>query len=279
MSQTMATKHLTSLEDRLGTRLMHRTTRRLTLTEAGRHYLESAERILAEVEEADGAAMADRVDVHGTLRINAPLSFGFRELTPLIIEFSRENPAITVDMGLNDRVVDLIEEGWDIAIRIGQLRNSAMMARRLAPCRLVVVASPAYLAAHGTPRTIADLAGHNCLGYTLSSALGPTAWGFGRDGKIRTPIAGRFRANNGDALVAAAVAGYGIAYEPTFNVGHELRAGRLVALTFDQPTMELPGIFAVYPADRHPPAKIRAFLDFLGRRLGPNPPWDRDLPI
>lgn len=279
MSQTMATKHVGALEERLGVRLLHRTTRRLTLTEAGRRYLESVERILAEVDEAEAEAMAERVEVKGTLRVNAPVSFGVREMAPLMAEFARAHPALTVDMGLSDRVVDLVEEGWDIAIRIARMRDSSMIARKLARCRLLVAGSPAYLALRGTPRTVADLSAHNCLGYTLSRALGPHQWAFGADGRITTPIGGNLRASNGDALVAAAVAGQGLVYEPTFLLGDKLRAGRLVALTLDHPPIEFPGVFAVYPAGRRPPAKVRAFVDFLARRFGPSPPWDRDLDL
>jgi DNA-binding transcriptional LysR family regulator len=186
---------------------------------------------------------------------------------------------VTVDLGLNDRFVDLIEEGWDVAVRIGRLRDSTMIARRIAPCRLVVCASPAYLAEKGTPKTIADLKDHNCLGYTLSRALGPDEWAFDDDDKVKVPIKGNLRVNNGDALVAAAVAGQGLIYEPTFVVSDELRSGRLVMLTLDHPPLELPGVFAVYPANRHPPAKVRAFVDFLAQRFGPNPPWDRGLKL
>lgn len=277
ISQTMATKHVGAIEERLGVRLLHRTTRKLTLTEAGRRYLESAERILAEVEEAEAAASAERIEARGMLRVNAPLSFGIREVAPLMAEFSRLHPAVTVDLGLNDRFVDLIEEGWDVAVRIGRLQDSTMIARRVAPCRLAICGSPAYLAAKGTPKTVADLREHNCLGYTLSRALGPDEWTFGADGKVKVPIRGNLRASNGDALVAAAVAGQGLVYEPTFILGDDLRAGRLVALSLDRPLLELPGIFAVYPANRYPPAKVRAFVDFLARRLGPHPPWDRGL--
>lgn len=277
ISQTMATKHVGAIEERLGVKLLHRTTRRLTLTEAGRRYLESAERILTEVEEAEAAASADRIEVRGMLRVNAPLTFGFREVAPLMAEFSRLHPSVTVDLGLNDRFVDLIEEGWDVAVRIGRLRDSTMIARKLAPCRLLVCCSPAYLAERGTPRTVAELSKYNCLGYTLSRSLGPDEWSFGEDGKVKVPIKGNLRVNNGDALVAAAVAGQGVIYEPTFVVGDELRAKRLVALTLDHPPLELPGVFAIYPSNRHPPAKVRAFVDFLAERFGPTPPWDRDL--
>src|SRR6266545_2164586 len=164
MSQTMATKHIAAIEERLGVKLLHRTTRRLTLTEAGRRYLDAAERILAEVEEAEAAASADRVEARGTLRVNAPVSFGMREIAPLLPDFARSYPSVTVEIGLNDRVVDLIEEGWDLAVRIGTLADSTMIAKRLAPCRTVLCAAPAYLAERGAPRTVADLKNHNCLG-------------------------------------------------------------------------------------------------------------------
>lgn len=146
MSQTMATKHMAALEERLGVKLLHRTTRKITLTEPGRRYLESVERILAELAEAEAAAAAERVEVTGTLRVNAPVSFGVRELAPVMAEFSRMHPALTVDMGLNDRVVNLVEEGWDVAVRIGRIHDQTLIARKLAPCRLLVAGSPAYLA-------------------------------------------------------------------------------------------------------------------------------------
>ncbi|MCD6072760.1 MAG: hypothetical protein K0S42_3276 [Microvirga sp.] len=277
MSQTMATKHVGALEQRLGVKLLHRTTRRIILTEPGRRYLESVERILAELAEAESAAVAERIEVTGILRVNAPVSFGVRELAPLMAEFSRLHPAITVDMGLNDRTVNLVEEGWDVAVRIGRIHDQTLIARKLAPCRLLVAGSPAYLAERGTPRSVADLSSHNCLGYTLSNSLGPQRWSFGPDGSITVPIRGNFQASNGDALVAAALAGQGLVYEPTFLLGDEIRAGRLVALTLDHPPMELPGVFAVYASNRRPPAKVRAFIDFLVQRFGPVAPWDHDL--
>ena len=275
MSQTMATKHIAALEGRLGTKLLHRTTRRLTLTEAGRNYLEAVERILADIDEADLAASAHTLEVHGTLRLNAPVSFGTREIAPLLPELSAAHPALAIDLGLNDRQVDLIEEGWDLVVRIGNLRDSTLIARRLAPCRLVVCAAPAYLKAHGTPRRIADLSHHNCLGYTLSSTTGAGVWRFGADAKASVRVTGNLRANSGEALQAAAVAGQGIVYQPTFMAQPLIRAGLLVALALDQEPIELDGVFAVYPADRRPPAKVRAMVDFLAQRFGPVPPWER----
>jgi len=267
MSQTMATKHLAALEERLGTRLLHRTTRRLSLTEAGRTYLEAAERILADIEEADARISRETLEVRGTLRLNAPVSFGIREIAPLLPDLSRLYPDLTVDLGLNDRYVDLLEEGWDLVIRIGGMTDSSMVARRLAPCSLVVCAAPSYLQRRGTPDTVADLTQHDCLGYTLSRSAGANRWLFGKDGKTQISISGPLKANNGDALVAAAVAGQGIVYQPRFLVDREIRTGALVPLILDLPPTELAGIYAAYPTDRRPPAKVRAVIDFLAEHL------------
>jgi DNA-binding transcriptional LysR family regulator len=273
MSQTMVTKHIAALESRLGVKLFHRTTRRLSITEAGRNYLESSGRILAEIEAADAAVAADRVEPRGLLRLNAPVSFGTRQIAPLLAEFTQRHPRVTVELGLNDRLVDLVEEGWDLAIRIGNLTNSSLIARRIAPCRIVVCAAPSYLGARGAPRTVASLADHNCLGYTLSQRTPIDRWVFGAD--VGVQISGNLRANNGDALRTAAIAGQGIIHQPTFIVADDIREGRLVALPLDQPTVELGGIYAVYLPDRHPPARVRAFIDFIASRFAPEPPWDR----
>jgi DNA-binding transcriptional LysR family regulator len=274
----MATKHVAALESRLGTKLFYRTTRRLTLTEAGRTYLEACERILADVAVAEDAVSAAQTDVRGTLRLNVPVSFGILEVAPLLPQFAARHPALTVDLGLNDRQVDLVEEGWDLAIRIGAMKDSTLQARRLAPCRMLVCAAPSYLAARGTPETVASLKAHDCLGYTLSRLVGADTWGFGRDGKTKVAVSGSLRASNGDALVAAAVGGQGIIYQPTFLVAPEIRAGRLRALQLDKDTIEMSGIYAVFPAGRAPPAKVRSMIDFLLARFSPVPPWDRDLP-
>jgi DNA-binding transcriptional LysR family regulator len=277
MSQTMVTKHIAALEGRLGVKLFHRSTRRISLTDAGRNYLESSERILADIETADSAVAADRVEPRGLLRLNAPVSFGCRQIAPLLSEFARSHPLVTVELGLNDRYVDLIEEGWDLAIRIGSLNDSSLIARRIASCRTAVCASPSYIAARGSPRSLSDLTDHNCLGYTLARQTGAGNWTFGAGGEISVAVSGNLRANNGDALRAAAIAGQGIIYQPTFIVADELCDGTLVALTLDRPTQELNGVYAVYPPERHPAAKVRAFIDFLADRFVPEPPWDRDI--
>ncbi len=274
LSQTMVTKHMAALEARLGVKLFHRTTRRLSITEAGRNYLEASERILAEIEAANASVAVDRVEPRGLLRLNAPVAFGTRQIAPLLAEFGAHHPQVTIELGLNDRLVDLAEEGWDLAIRIGILSNSSLIARRIAPCRVVVCASPSYLEARGAPLTVADLAAHNCLGYTLSQQTSVDRWVFGARAEVSVRVSGNLRANNGDALRAAAIAGQGLIYQPTFIVADDLRAGTLVALELDQPTVELGGIYAVYLPDRHPPAKVRAFIDFIATRFAPDPPWD-----
>jgi DNA-binding transcriptional LysR family regulator len=277
ISQTMATKHIASIEDRLGARLMIRTTRKLTLTEAGLRYRDAAERILAELDEAEAAAAADTVEPRGTLRVNAPLAFGIRQIAPVVSDFAEAYPALTLDIVFHDRVIDLVEEGWDVAVRIGRLADSALVARKLAPIRTVVAAAPAYLAAAGRPRTVAELAGHNCLAYTLPSQAAGMRWHFGENGDVTVAISGNLRANSGDALRAAALAGQGIIYQPTFLIAEDLRDGRLVQLTLDHAPYVAFNAYAVYAPDRHVPAKVRAFIDFLAKRWGGVPPWDRAL--
>ncbi len=276
LSQTMVTKHIAALESRLGIKLLHRSTRKLVLTEGGRNYLAACERILVEIEEVEASTSLDRIEPRGTLRLNVPLTFGFREIAPALAEFSRLYPALTVDLGLADRYVDLIEEGWDLAIRIGRLKDSSLVTRKLAPCRIVVCAAPSYLEAHGIPGAPEDLSQHNCLGYTLPSALSATRWLFGHEGEIAVPVSGKLRANNGDALLAAAVAGQGVIYQPTFLVGDCLRDGSLVRVLADCPVPEF-GVHAVLPSGRQAPAKVRAFVEFLARRFAPEPEWDRGL--
>jgi DNA-binding transcriptional LysR family regulator len=276
LSQTMVTKHVAALEDRLGVKLLHRSTRKLMLTEGGRNYLAACERILGEIEEAEASASLERIEPKGVLRLNVPLTFGFRHIAPAIPEFNRLHPAVSFDLGLADRFVDLIEEGWDLAIRIGRLKDSSLVARRLAPCRTMVCAAPSYLKEHGTPQNLEDLARHNCLGYTLPSAAVANRWTFGTDGEIAVPVQGNLRANNGDALLSAAVAGQGLIYQPTFIVGDSLREGALVPVLGGYPTYGL-GIHAVLPSGRQAPAKVRAFIEFLARRFAPEPDWDRGL--
>ncbi|MBB3810025.1 LysR family transcriptional regulator [Pseudochelatococcus contaminans] len=278
MSQTMVTKHVAALEERLGARLLHRTTRRLTLTDAGRSFHEACLRILADVEEAEADAGAGNVRPHGVLRLNVPFSFGIRQISPLLPAFQEAYPELDIELGLNDRVVDLIEEGWDVAVRIGTLAESRLIARKLAPARNLLCASPDYIARHGTPRTLKDLSRHNCLGYTLSQRHGTDKWPFGTSGEMAR-VSGNLRVNNGDVLVIAAEAGQGIIYQPSFLVGDGVRAGRLTVIELDQPVVDVGGVYTVFPHDRRPPAKVRALVDFLTAHFSPSPPWDEGLPI
>lgn len=263
MSPAMATKHVNALEARLGVKLFHRSTRRLALTEAGSNYLEACLRILPEIDEAEAAAASQRVKASGLLRMNVPLSFGRCFVAPLIPEFSRRHPEVIVELGLSDAELDLIAGSWDLAVRIGRLADSALQARRLGDSPMLVCASPEYLDQRGVPRRVAELIQHNCLGYTLSRSQGREHWAFGAEGEIRVPVNGNLLANNGDALVAAAVRGQGIIYQPKFIVGAALERGELVALEFDAPPVELGGIHALYPPDRRPPAKVRVMIDYL----------------
>lgn len=267
MSPAMAAKHLDGLEARLGVTLVNRTTRRLSLTEAGEAFLEKAEGILADLQEAEAEATARTVAVEGLLRVSAPAAFGVLHIAGLVAEFHQLHPAVTIELGLNDRVVDLLEERWDMAVRIGKLADSSLVARKLADVRMNVCASPHYLAEQGTPRTLDDLAEHDCLGYTLSSLAGTSSWSFGRDGGIRVPIKGSLRANNGEVLAQAAIAGQGIVYGPRFMTAAALADGRLVEVTLDAPLLELGAIYAITHAARKPAAKTRAWIDFLSARL------------
>ncbi len=273
MSAAMATKHIDALETRLGVKLLHRSTRGLTLTDIGATYLEACLRILDEVDEAEAAAASQRVDASGLLRMNVPLSFGTRFIAPLMPEFARRHPAVIVELGLNDSQIDLIDGGWDMGVRIGRLASGPMQARQLSDCPMRVCAAPAYLAQRGTPLSVAELADHNCLSYSLSPLAGPGEWAFGRDGDIRVPVRGDLIANNGAALVAAAVGGQGIVYQPQFIVGEALRRGTLQVLTLDQPCYELGGIHAIYPRNRRPPAKVRAMIDYLAEAFAGRDPF------
>ncbi|MBS0465851.1 MAG: LysR family transcriptional regulator [Proteobacteria bacterium] len=267
MSPAMAAKHVDALELRLGVKLLHRSTRRLALTDAGASYLDAVQRILADLDEADAAAASQRTLATGLLRLNAPLVYGRRHIAPLLPAFGRAHPAVTVELGLSDAVVDLVEQRWDLAVRIGALRDDSLQARRLGDCELMLCAAPAYLDVHGVPRRVADLAQHNCLGYTLSASNGPAQWAFGQDGRVKQKVQGNLRANSGDALLAAALGGQGLIYEPSFIVGAAVARGALQALTLDQPARDLGGIHIVWPAARHAPAKVRAMIDFLLQQL------------
>ncbi|MEO1093108.1 MAG: LysR family transcriptional regulator [Pseudomonadota bacterium] len=273
MSKSAVSKLVRALEDHLGARLLNRTTRRLSLTEAGEAYVEAATRLLQELAEIEAATGDAQATPRGRLRVNAPMSFGLSHLAPLLPGLLRTYPELQVDLTLNDRIVDLIDEGFDVAIRIGQLRDSSLTARKLGEIALVLVASPGYLEAAPPLGTLHDLGEHSCLVY----AYGPLRdeWRLQEGGATRTVrVAGRLRANNGDVLVEAAAAGLGVALSPDFIAAPHLADGRLVRVLPAVSGARL-GVYALYPANRHPLAKLNAFVGYLRRHLALNRLEDR----
>jgi DNA-binding transcriptional LysR family regulator len=266
MSKAMVSKYVAVLEDHLGTRLLNRTTRRLSLTESGQVYYERCLQIIADVAEAEQAAGQLTAIPRGTLKIAMPVSFGTIKIGPLITEYVWQYPEVKLDIALADRKVDLIEEGFDLAIRIGSLPESGLIARKLAIDRTAICAAPAYLKQHGTPRKPEDLRRHACLNYTY--ATNGDEWYLKNDSEeLVVPTSGPIRANNGDMLRLAALSGGGIIWQPRFIVDDDLRTGRLVEVLTNYSTVEL-GIYAIYPSRKHLSAKVRTFVDFLVNKLG-----------
>ena len=276
LSKSAVSKLVAGLEDELGARLLNRTTRRLSLTEAGLAFHEGAERALAAAEAAAAAVTHLSAAPRGVLRVNAPMSFGVRHVAPALADFMTAYPELAVELDLNDRVVDLVEEGYDLALRIVRLTDSSLIARRLAPCRFIISAAPAYLAKHGTPLGPEDLAAHDCLIYSYQTT--GERWRFqGPGGVKQVRISGRLRANNGDALLRAALGGAGVALLPSFICGAAVREGRLVQLMPEWNQRRDVDVCAVYPASRNLSPKVRVFIDFLAARFGERPYWDAGL--
>jgi DNA-binding transcriptional LysR family regulator len=274
LSRAVVSKYMTRLEKRLGARLLHRTTRRLSLTEAGAALFEASRGAIERIEEAESAVAQLSSEPRGRLRVSAPMSFGILHLGNAIADFSRAFPGVSLELKLDDRFVNLVEEGIDVAIRIGDLTDSSLVARKLSSTRQVVCASPHYLAEHGEPEVPEDLASHNCLLYSYSSAA--NVWRFrAPDGReVAVAVSGNLRINNGIVEAEAAVAGMGVLMSPAFYVGPLIRARKLKLLLARYKLAEL-GIYAVYPQRAQVPPKVRAFVDFLAKRFGSKPDWDR----
>ncbi len=272
-SKSAVSRSVGALEAELGARLFNRTTRSLNLTEAGRAYLERVTRILTDLEDADQALGELQAKPRGRLIVSAPMSFGFLHLAPALPDFLARFPEIEVDLSLGDRFVDLVDEGFDCALRIGALPDSSLMARRIAPIRRTLCASPDYFLRRGRPEAPEDLRGHECL--RNSNVARIQEWRFvGGEGKaILVSVSGRVSANNGDALRILALAGFGVASLPTFIVGADLKAGTLVS-ALDRFIPQDLAMSAVYPHSRHLSPKVRAFVDFLVERFGKWPYWD-----
>jgi len=272
-SKSVVSRHVTALEAQLGLRLFHRTTRAITLTEAGRAYFERVSQILLDLQDADQSVSHLQVTPRGRLKVSAPMSFGFLHLAPALADFLAEYPELEVDVTMSDRFVDLVEDGFDLAVRIGTLADSSFIAKRIAPIRRVICASPSYLEAHGRPAVPQDLRAHQCL--CNSNQPAGREWRFTMpDGNpVSVPVNGRLAMNNGDALRVAALNHLGFIDIPTFIVGGDLKAGTLVSVLDDHVPQVL-ALHAVYSHARHLSPKVRAFIDFLARRFGPRPYWD-----
>ncbi|WP_119168956.1 LysR family transcriptional regulator [Algihabitans albus] len=280
LSKSAVSKQISKLEDRLGTRLLNRTTRQLSLTEAGAAFFERCQRVEAEALAAEEAVTHLAEAPRGLLKVNSALSFGVRHIAPALPAFLAMCPELEVDLSLNDRPVDLVEEGYDLAIRIGKLDDSSLVARRLAPMRRFLFAAPDYLARAGRPEHPNDLKQHDCLLYAYQTS--DQTWSFKaatgeaeRDVKVR--ISGRLRINNGDAILEACIAGQGIALLPSFICSDALTEGAVERLLPDWADGTPGGVHAVFPASRNLSPKVRVFVDFLLSRFGSEPYWDAPL--
>lgn len=265
-SKAAVSRSVADLEARLGVRLMQRTTRRLTLTTEGQLFLERCRDTLAQIEDAENEIHLASTLPRGLLRLNVPVTFGNLHLAPLWGEFLAAYPQVELDITLADRVVDLVEEGYDLAVRIGRLASSTLISRQVASDYSVLCAAPAYLERHGWPQQLSDLERHHTIAYSYLAT--GDRWVFlGAEGEASVRVRPRLRANSGDTCRAAALAGQGIIQQPTFLVGEDLRAGRLVALLPEWRGPDL-GIQLVYPSRRFLPPKMRVLLAFLAERLG-----------
>lgn len=267
VARSVVTRQIAGLEAHLGIKLMARSTRRLTLTSAGTAYLEKCRVILNLVEAAETDVAEERLTPRGNIRLSVPLSFGLKRLAPMLLDFARRYPEVSLDMDFSDRQVKLIEEGIDLSLRITRKLAGGDVARRIGSSRMHVVAAPEYLARHGRPEHPAELIHHECLGYTAGVAL--QQWSFLVDGQLQGfPVRSRLHANNGDVLVEAAAQGMGITLQPDFIIEEAVAAGRVEIILSGFPLPEL-GIHAMLPGNRHVPHRVRVLMDFLvaGLRL------------
>ena len=265
VARSIVTRQVAALEAHLGAKLMVRSTRRLSLTSAGTAYLEKCRVILNLVDAAETGVAEERAVARGNIRVGLPLSFGLRRLAPLLLEFAAQHPAVSLEMDYTDRRVDLVEEGFDLSIRITSRLAPTEVVRRLGSCSVVTVAAPGYLARHGRPASPSELTGHECLAY--SGDVDPGTWSFGRGERVvKVEVRSRFSANNGDVLAEAAAHGLGITQAPDFIARPYLEEGRLEQILAEFAPVEL-GVYALLPGARHLPYRVRALIDFISMRL------------
>jgi DNA-binding transcriptional LysR family regulator len=274
VSPPVISKRIRSLEERLGTRLLQRTTRQLALTESGKGFYERVVAILASVDEAEAWVSRRAAAARGVLRVSAPTSFGRMHIAPHIMDFLKAYPDITLDLALSDQFVDIVAEGFDVAVRIADLQDSSLVAKRLAPNHRVLCAAPAYLAAAGEPRAIADLSGHKLLLHNGDQ------WRLESTGGAQTvKVDSAVRTNSSEVIREAVLSGIGIALRSTWDVGPEIDTGRLrIVLPAWQASSRV-AVHAVYPSRRHLAHKVRVFMDFLADRFGSPPYWDNGLAL
>ena len=265
MSKAAVSRYVADLEARLGVRLLHRTTRRLSLTQEGEVFFARCKELLSGVEEAEAEITERTGQAVGVLKVSAPVSFGILRLAPLWGSFMAVHPRVQLEVTLSDRVVDLIEEGFDMAVRIARLESSSLVSRRLSSTRMILCASPRYLRKHGKPARPQDLAGHSILSYSLLS-IGDT-WEFeGPQGPVSVDVHPRMHSNSGDTCRTVALDHQGIILQPEFLVGEDLRTGRLVELMPQYRSIEL-GVYALYPSRKHLPPKVRLLIEHLAQAL------------
>jgi DNA-binding transcriptional LysR family regulator len=272
VTRSALSKGVMELEESLGARLLDRTTRRVTPTEAGLAYYERCVSILSQIEETEAQVSRLHDEPKGTLKINAPMSFGMRYLGKAVSDFMRRYDDLKVELALTDRFIDPLEEGADVTLRIGTMVDSSLILRRIAPARLVLAASQEYLARYGVPQSPSELVNHRCLSYGHTTSM--QRWHLTEDGRpVSVSIGACLSSNNGDVLRDAAMAGIGIVHLPTFIVGDDIAAGRLQIVLPHNRAPELT-IHALYAPNRYLAAKTRVFIDFLVACFGQNPPWD-----
>ncbi len=268
ISPQIVAKHVVFLEDRLGTALLHRTTRRQSLTDVGRAYYDRCKQLLSEVEAAESVAKEMRSRPKGVLRVNAPMTFGAFSLAPFVTRYLSRYPDMQIDLTLNDRFVDPLEEGFEVMVRVGEVNDAALVAHALAPYRLIACASPDYLARRGVPRTPAELAKHDCLAYAYWSPSVPCRWQFSRNGRTEEVQAtGRIRSNDWKALLHAATEGFGVTLGPESVLDAEIAAGRLVRVLPDYEGPVRP-MHVIYPAGRRPTVKVQSFVQAVLEEFG-----------
>ncbi|WP_447401169.1 LysR family transcriptional regulator [Vibrio harveyi] len=273
LSPAVASAHINKLEEGLGVRLVHRTTRKVSLTEEGQAFLPHAEEVLATVEAARGAVGVGHKAPTGTLRVTASASFGRLHLVPALKGFMAKYPELTIDFRFSDSIIDMVEGGFDVAVRLAELKDSSLVARKLAPDRRIVVASPEYLAQHGTPQSPEELVNHECV--TLA---GLDNWVFETpEGQYSMRASGSFRTDNGDAMRDACIDGLGVSINSIWSVYKQLQKGELVEILQDYPLVMNASIWAVYPSSRLIAPKVRAFIDYFAEYYGQPPYWELEL--